>query len=328
MGKIKKGNLFFDFPTKKRSMKRISLIFLVIATFAFIAVAGISPYERNGSCDGVKALAARENLTVENAKNSVTLTSDNDLYSDNVLTPSEIGEFVREMTEADLNAGIGNDAYGFIPDPDGMFYNFEAFVTGGDSPWDCMMYSEEFTATSTLAPQGNIRYDARNLRNCESSKMNMRNGGDRTATWSKGTPGRGVGERVNMHVTTQGRTPGNIVSFHSIMIVNGYARNETTWRNNSRVKILRLYVGDKHWCDLHLSDVIKPQIFHLPEHLKIVPHKSGKKVERPLEWRKWSDEKTAYKTELSFEIKEVYPGERFEDTCITGIALDAVSDCY
>ena len=290
-------------------MKKVSIHFLAMAAFALIATAS---------------------TPLNHAKTSTYPLPDD--HSDVVitLTPSEVGEFVRKMTQADLDAGIGDEVYGFIDDPEGTFYNFQSFATGGDSPWDCMLYKEDFTATSTLATQGNTRYTASNLQNSKSTEAYswMRNGGDRAVTWCEGVPGHGIGERVTMLVTTQGVTSDNIVGFYSIMIVNGFARNETAWKNNARVKILRLYVGGKHYCDLHLLDTSKPQIFQLPEDMHIMPHTFGKKTEQPQEWKEMASEGSVYQTELCFEIIEVYPGEKYEDTCITGIALNGYSGCY
>ena len=290
-------------------MKKVFIHFLAIAAFALIATAS---------------------TPLNHAKTSTYLLPDNHSNVVITLTPSEVGEFVRQLTIAEFEAGIGNDAYGYIPDPKGTFYNFECFVTGGDSPWDCMMYKEEFTATSALATQGNTRYTASNLQNSKSTETYswMRSGGDRAVTWCEGVPGPGIGERITMRVTTQGRSPGNKVGFHSIMIVNGFARNETAWKNNARVKILRLYVGDKHYCDLHLLDTSKPQIFQLPEDMHIMPHTFGKNAGLPQEWKEEAFEGSVYLTELCFEIIEVYPREKYEDTCITGIALDGYSGCY
>ena len=235
-----------------------------------------------------------------------------------VLTPSEIGEFARYATAAEIDG-----AYDFIADPNGEYYHYRAFVTGGNSNLDGMYYAEEFTATSTLAPEGNFRYDAENLQN------NRDFGGDRSVTWCEGVAGYGIGERVTMRVTTQGFYSEAEIGFFALMIVNGFARNETTWKNNARVKILRLYVGDRHWCDLHLRDVIKPQILRFPQHLIIEPHQSGRKVAIPADWYQYDwMASSAYQTDLSFEIIEVYPGDRFEDTCITGIALDSFSGMY
>jgi hypothetical protein len=124
------------------------------------------------------------------------------------------------------------------------------------------------------------------------------------------------------------------IHFCSVMIVNGYARNETVWKNNSRVKLLRLFVDGKPWCDLHLDDIIKPQIFVFPENLHIYPAKSGQIISTegafavPLDNDSWNPKTSAYMNELKFEIIEVYRGDRFDDTCLTGIALDVRGGVY
>jgi hypothetical protein len=237
-----------------------------------------------------------------------------------VLSPSEIGEFVRPLAAGEEPDG----AYSYTDDPNGRYYHFASFVSGGDTLWDGMYYKEEFTASSVLAPQGNFRYDAVNLQN------NKNSGGGRALAWCEGARGYGIGERVTMRVTTQGFYSEGGIGFFALMIVNGYAINPTVWKDNARVKALRLSVGGKLWCDLHLEDTIKPQIFHFPEHLVIIPDTAGKKTAIPAEWEQpdWMRANSAYQTDLVFEIIEVYPGDKFEDTCITGIALDGYSNVY
>jgi len=144
--------------------------------------------------------------------------------------------------------------------------------------------SVEWTASSTLAPQGKTHYDAANLGN-----------GDNSNTWCEGVNGHGIGERVNAKVT-------GFANSHvkSLVIVNGFARNQTTWKNNSRIKTLRLYVGDRHLSDFNVSDNIKAQTIKLPETLPL----------------------STNKLDLSFEIMEVYPGGKYDDLCITGISFE------
>jgi len=144
--------------------------------------------------------------------------------------------------------------------------------------------SIEWTASSTLAPQGKTHYDAANLGN-----------GDNSNTWCEGVKGQGIGERVNAKIT-------GFANAHvkSLVIVNGFARNQTTWQNNSRIKTLRLYVGDRHLSDFSISDNIKPQTIQFPETLPLSQNK----------------------LDLSFEIMEVYPGSKFDDLCVTGISFD------
>ncbi|MCL2260816.1 MAG: fibrobacter succinogenes major paralogous domain-containing protein [Fibromonadales bacterium] len=144
--------------------------------------------------------------------------------------------------------------------------------------------SVEWTASSVLAPQGKTHYYAANLGN-----------GDNSNTWCEGVKGQGIGERVNAKIT-------GFANSHvkSLVIVNGFARNQTTWQNNSRIKTLRLYVGDRHLSDFPISDNIKPQTIQLPETLPL----------------------STNKLYLSFEIMEVYPGSKYDDLCVTGISFE------
>ena len=190
-------------------------------------------------------------------------------------------------------------------------------------------YEEEFTASSTLPPSGVARYNAENLQNTYREE----GGSIRTTAWCEGVAGYGIGEHVKMSVKTKAQLEGkdDEIYFMSLLIVNGYARDTTVWKNNSRVKILRLYVGDKHWCDLHLSDIIKPQIFNIPS---IFPAKSGRKIPetgkfaKPLDYEYEWPNTPVYQTDLIFEIIEVYRGDKFDDTCITGIALNVQGGIY
>jgi len=237
-----------------------------------------------------------------------------------VLNPT-IGEFVRKAKDEEQDGSYCcvNDLNGtnYIGTIGSFSESEEGCEAEGVIGYGGPAYKEEFTASSTLASQGKVRYEAANLLN------NTNYGGDRSITWCEGVKGHGIGERVNMRITTQiNREDG--IAFRTLMIVNGYAKNQTTWQNNSRVKKLRLYVGGEVWGDLHLRDIIKPQIFNFPDNLKIRPHKSGKKTAKPLIDRIKS---ATYQTDLSFEIIEVYPGSKFDDTCITGIATNWEYKC-
>jgi len=143
----------------------------------------------------------------------------------------------------------------------------------------------EWTASSTLAPQGENDYIVENLQNADPS-----------VAWCEGVKGQGIGERVNAKIKTF-----DSAHIKSLVIVNGYAKDQATWKNNSRIKTLRLYADGKHLSDLHLSNIIKPQIIQLPESIAI---------------------KGGHPLDLSFEIAEVYPGSKFEDACITSVAFD------
>ena len=229
------------------------------------------------------------------------------------LSPSRIGEFATP----DNNG----DAYAFQPNPKGKYYHFENFATDGCSVF-CGIedYEEEFSATSTLAQIKDITYGPENLHNFSEDEIK---GGSRENVWCEGVKGHGIGERVNMSIKL--RAPfvqqADIICFPALMIVNGHAKNETTWKNNSRVKTLRLYVGGEPWCDLKLKDTIKPQIFEFGDDERIYPAKSGRKIDI---WTptNYDGPFLTYQTDFGFEIVEVYPGAKYDDTCITGISFD------
>ena len=270
---------------------------------------------------------------------AVEIEDDEESLTPPTLSPEYIDEFARPYSQKEIDSGAGDGTYNFQPDPNGKYYHYESFVGDGNSQWDAIwIYEEKFTATSTLAPSGNTRYDAENLRN---DKLRDEGGGDRTVAWCEGVKGYGIGERITMSVRTKGACSENDdkVYFYSLMIVNGYAKDETTWKNNSRVKLLRLYVGDKHWCDLHLTDTIKPQLFMFYTDLGIFITQCGKKIPEKGAFSKppdysftsgcwYSPETPVYQTDLTFEILEVYPGDKYDDTCITGIALNSAGGIY
>lgn len=87
-----------------------------------------------------------------------------------------------------------------------------------------------------------------------------------------------------------------------VCVVNGYAKNEKTWEENGRVRTLLMYVEDRPYAYLELEDILKPQYFELPE----------------------GDILAADGGEISFrfEIVDVYPGTKYDDTCLTGLALE------
>ncbi len=90
--------------------------------------------------------------------------------------------------------------------------------------------------------------------------------------------------------------------YTEICVVNGYAKNQKTWEENGRVKRLLMYVEDKPFAYLELEDTIKPQYFTLP----VDAVKAADKVE----------------IHFRFVIEDVYPGTKYEDTCLTGLVVE------
>ncbi|MEN9829107.1 MAG: hypothetical protein RJA11_1723 [Bacteroidota bacterium] len=157
--------------------------------------------------------------------------------------------------------------------------------------WYCGFRESRISASSTLPTYKGIRYTPSNLEDFN----------HRTA-WVEGVPGYGIGQRItySLHPMTPRIT--------DVFIVNGYVKSEKSWRDNARVKTLRMYVNHTPFAILHLKDIKNEQGFEF----RPIAHKE--KLRRPnadLENYPWWS--------ITFEILEVYPGEKFQDTAISEI---------
>jgi hypothetical protein len=111
--------------------------------------------------------------------------------------------------------------------------------------------------------------------------------GESGKAWCEGVVGYGIGEVVTLHLK-----PG--VRLQEFVIRNGYAKTPETFKDNSRVKLLRIQTSDGFAAIVTLPD--KPE-----EHVVKLP--------RPVK-PQW----------VRFSIADIYPGDRGSDTCIAGIA--------
>lgn len=174
----------------------------------------------------------------------------------------------------------------------GCNYGYEMDFWQGCSVWCSVLdYTVSVTASSFLAPQGKYSYEPGNIIDP-----------NRACAWVEGVPGYGTGEYVEI---TRNYTVGDEeygVDYRGLCIVNGYARTLDTWKNNSRVEFLRMYVNGEYIGTLHLADTMEPQYFDLTS----------------LSLHAASGEDTVFR----FEIASVYPGEKYDDTVITGIETE------
>lgn len=203
----------------------------------------------------------------------------------------------------DLSAKIG-EFYSFngedadpVEDPEGEYYGFVSDLTAGCSVWCAVEDSSvKAKATSTLDPIKEFTYEAKNIINGE-----LKNG------WVEGVDSYGIGESVTIkksYKVTNGEAYGDndCIFFTNLCIVNGLAKTEKAWKENSRVKILKMYFNDEYVCDLELLDTRKPQYISL----------SGL----------YLGAKDGEKSSFRFEIADVYKGDKYEDTAITGIEIE------
>lgn len=183
------------------------------------------------------------------------------------------------------------------------------------------------TASSTLTSSDD-RYAVENLRRLTRNDT-LYNG----VAWAEGVEGSGIGEyitydtrkswifttvndlwdmrnyagyfdrdKTDYPTDSYGYPIDGYMRYLEVCIVNGYAKDEQTWEENGRVKTLLMYVEDRPYAYLELEDIYKPQYFELPE----------------------GDILAADGGEISFrfEIVDVYPGTKYEDTCLTGLELE------
>ena len=186
---------------------------------------------------------------------------------------------------------IDKDPY-FVYSEAGKNYGYERDYGLGCSVW-CSVWDYQISASasSILAPEGQYSYEPSNIYSS-----------DRTNSWVEGVEGDGIGEYIEItrRYTVADQDYG--VDFRELCVVNGYAENAEKWKANSRVADLILYFNGEYVDTLHLEDTIAPQYFDLGKY----------------ELHADSDADSVFR----FEIASVYPGEKYEDTAITGIELE------
>jgi hypothetical protein len=125
--------------------------------------------------------------------------------------------------------------------------------------------------SSVLPPQGKNTYGPEHLNGT-------------TGAWCEGVPGPGANQSVTFH-----QRPANVVG--AVMITNGYARDEKSFRNNGRVKRARIETSAGYKSEITLKDERRPQ------EIKLKPAQ--------VEW-------------IRLTILDVYPGSgKDQDTCLS-----------
>lgn len=154
------------------------------------------------------------------------------------------------------------------------------------SEWGCSWYCgggpDSIFASSVLQPQQNFDYRPENIHDFSL----------RTA-WIEGSSGNGKGEQIGFLFPKQS-APVTVVK-----IYNGYMKSERAWKDNARVKRLRLSVNGKPCMILALSDTTALQMFAIDTLWPV----TGDRL-------------------ITFEILDVYPGDKFEDAAISELTFD------
>lgn len=195
--------------------------------------------------------------------------------------PPKIGSF----------KGYNEESADAISMEEGELFGYDDRLTMGCSAW-CGMeeYVCKAQASSTLPTQAGINYRVSNLTD-----------GSRFSVWSEGVKGTGIGEYVEIKQMYMGSGQPEL-TFRSICIVNGYAENEEKWKENGRIKSLKLYYEDEYMGMIELADTMQPQYIDVtPVQMKVG---------------------NGFEANFRFEIAQVYEGSKYDDTCLTGIVID------
>ena len=154
----------------------------------------------------------------------------------------------------------------------------------GNCSWYCGGQIDSVTASSALAD----RYAAE-----KAHDFNI------VTAWVEGVEGNGVGEYIKYAF------PGTCPRITTVLIHNGYVKNWDVWRDNGRVKKLLMYYNDEPYAILNLQDTMGLQSFDVGV-------------------LGYEDKDSAPAWSIKFEILEVYPGKKYEDTAITEIYFDGI----
>ena len=157
----------------------------------------------------------------------------------------------------------------------------------GKCSWYCGGIIDTVKASSCLKPIGKINYKGSNAHDFNHESV-----------WAEGAPGQGIGEYLVYEF------PGSCPRITTVKILNGYVKSEKAWRENSRPKAIKMYYMGKPYAILELEDSRTLQCFEVG---LLGPHN-----EKAPEWT------------LKFEILEVYPGTKYEDTVISELFFDGV----
>jgi hypothetical protein len=107
--------------------------------------------------------------------------------------------------------------------------------------------------------------------------------------WCEGAKGNGAGEWLELHVT------GAKARFDTIEFENGYQKSLAAYRNNARLRTIEIETGTGFRAGFRLQDIPGYQSIKLPE---------------PME-----------STYIRMTIVDVYPGEKYSDTCLTSMSV-------
>lgn len=167
---------------------------------------------------------------------------------------------------------------------------------GAGCSWYCAGGPSEVVASSELKSQGGLSYLAGHAHDFDYKNV-----------WAEGVDGYGIGEYLLYRFSK------NSPRVTTVIIANGHVKNAKAWKDNSRVKRLKMYVDGRPYAILNLEDSRSEQTFELGEPL-------GKRDDDDYDY----DPEDKSGLALKFEIMEVYEGEKYDDTVIAELYFDGI----
>ena len=166
------------------------------------------------------------------------------------------------------------------------------FAHGFESCWaDCWrncVWTDTTYSSSHLSSVGNISYGPQNA-----------DDSDLRTAWIENSADYGVGESLTVSMST---IESNQIKISRLIIVNGYTKSFETWRNNSRVKRLRVICNGASIGTLSLRDTDHYQSFEIGD---LVSRVNNRYV-------------------FKFEVVDTYPGDKYKDTALSEILFEGV----
>lgn len=290
----------------------LSTVFLVIAIILIIAI-GAFMYIQKVEADRQIAELQETINDLQSKIDSISNTqNDNSTLNSNkeekILKPSKtISKVFRNWIEAEaycLNAGEGTVIEEF----------YEKEVPLGDAVWSGLNTNYQ---ASSIHAKDTAEYNAENLDNFYIDNC-----------WCEGVSGNGIGEKIKVNAFSSSEhinnyvgvkykrenvtiedveeyllSKYNILNFYNevkqIAIINGNAKTDELWKNNGRVKKLKLTIDNKDEYIFELEDSKDLQLFDI----------------------NYKNESITKEINMEFEIIEVYSGEKYEDVCLTSLYL-------
>lgn len=167
------------------------------------------------------------------------------------------------------------------------------------------------SVSSALKPHGENVYDKNSI-----SDLSYK------TAWVEGVKGYGIGECATFEF------PPLNPRINEVIIANGYIKDKKTWKNNSRVKQLKMYLNDSLYAILNLQDVYAEQSFVVPT-IGFSPRKHIPAIYRTKEGVLMNERNGEIVPPIiiKFQISAVYKGDKYDDTAITEIYFDGL-DVY